>query len=71
MGRKTSSLEFRRPRQRAVVAGRRRSKFRPGGLSSSVYGPQAVPPLLRYWIAITLLVAFFAWVGVTIFQSPL
>lgn len=65
MARKSNALEFRRPKQRGVPVRRRQSKFRPGGLSSKAYGPQAVPPMLRYWMAFTMLVPLLAWVGAT------
>lgn len=68
MARKSSVLEFRRPRRRYVAVRRRESKFRPRGLSSKAYGPQAVSASLRYWMAFTMLVPFLAWVGVTIFR---
>lgn len=63
MARRSTALEFRRPRRNCVAARRRQSKFRPGGLSSRVYGPQSVPPMLRYWMAITVLVPLLAWMG--------
>lgn len=68
MARKSNALEFRRPKQRAVAVRRRHSKFRPGGLSSKPYGPHSVPPMLRYWMAITMFVPLLAWMGVTIFR---
>ena len=68
MARKSSALEFRRPRRRFVAARRRQSKFRPRGLTSKAYGPQAVPASLRYWMAFTMLVPFLAWACMTIFR---
>lgn len=68
MARKGSVLEFRRPKQRAVAVRRRHSKFRPKGRSSKPYGPHSVPPMLRYWMAITTFVPLLAWMGVTIFR---
>lgn len=68
MARKNTALEFRRPKRKFVAVRRRQSKFRPGGLSSRAYGPHSVPPMLRYWMAITTLVPLLAWLGVTIFR---
>lgn len=68
MARKSNVLEFRRPKQRFVPVRRRQSKFRPRGLTSKAYGPQAMPTSLRYWMAFTMLVPFLAWAGMTIFR---
>ena len=62
MGRKNGVLEFRRPKPRYAAPRRRVSTFRPKGLSSRAYGPQAVPPLLRMWMAVTLIVPALGWV---------
>lgn len=65
MARKNTALEFRRPRRKCVAVRRRQSKFRPGGLPSRAHGLHSVLPMLRYWMAITLLVPVLVLAGVT------
>lgn len=56
MGRKAGVLEFRRPKRRHVVVRRKPSKFRAAGRGARPYGHLSVAPLLRVWMAITVLV---------------
>lgn len=65
MGRKAGVLEFRRPKRRYVAARRRRSKFRAAGRSARPYGHLSVPPLLRAWMAFTMLGPFLVWCAVS------